>query len=629
MISAIPHQEARQSLLPQASRQDGSYPRPQMMRSAWASLDGQWDFTHDDEDAGVAAGWSAGFTPAQQITVPFPPESEASGVGEPGFHPVVWYQRRITTEEAHGAGWSQRAPRLLLHFGAVDYRAQVWVNGQFLGEHSGGHTPFTLTLPVAALREGSALVVLRVEDDPQDQSQLQGKQDWHEQPHGIWYHRTTGIWQSVWLEAVPDLYLEKLMWLTQGPHEISLTIRLGGVPVTSEAFEAASIQVHLWSQDLGEELCTAQTTISSGRQPVQVPLHIPRQRHGQAADELYWTPQNPRLIDATVTLRDATGDIIDAVSSYTGMRTVSLKGGALMLNGRPWHMRSVLNQGFWPESHLAAPSPEALKRDVELIQELGFNAARNHQKIEDPRFLYWADRLGIMVWGEAPACYEFSQRAVAQFTAEWIEALERDLSHPSLVTWVPHNESWGVEHVPDTPGEQAFARAMADLTRALDPSRPVVCNDGWEQQNTDIITVHDYTSDPKKLALTYSHGTRQQLTDGLAPSGHLQFVAGYADSGQPVMLTEFGGISFEPYGKQENSWGYTVAEDAEEWVEHIAAMYNALQDSRLLAGTCWTQLTDTLQETNGLLTAHREPKVGTYRLRQAITEGRQTARESA
>lgn len=585
------------------------------MRSFWSSLDGPWDFAYDDADVGLDAGWSNGLRTVQRITVPFPPESEASGVADTGFHPVVWYQRTLTTAELKSAGHGADSARLLLHFGAVDYRARVWLNGHFLGEHVGGHTPFSVEA-TAALEpaEGQTLVV-RAEDRPGDQSQPRGKQDWHREPHGIWYRRTTGIWQSVWLEAVPEVSVEKLMWLPHGPHELSLTIRLRG-----NASPGSRLRVALRSEDLDEELGTTEITLPAPGSPIRVPIHVARQRHGQAADELYWTPQRPRLIDAVVTLLNEAGEQADAVASYVGMRTISLTQGAFMLNGRPLDVRSVLNQGFWPTSHLAAPSPEALRKEVELIRELGFNSARNHQKIEDPRFLYWADRLGLMIWGEAPAQYEFSQQAVTRFTSEWIEAVERDISHPCLVTWVPHNESWGIEHLSEDSSEQAYARAVVDLTRALDPSRPVICNDGWEQQNTDIITVHDYSGDAERLAQTYgSDAARERIMTRLAPSGHPQFVAGFRDEGQPVMLTEFGGTSYQPQGKREDGWGYTIAEDGEEWLHHVNALYEAIRSSSFLAGTCWTQLTDTDQETNGLLTETREPKMPIARIRRAVT----------
>lgn len=599
--------------LPLASRQDGSYPRPQLVRPGWADLDGPWAFRHDDADEGLDAGWARGLPDAQEIRVPFPPESPASGVAATGFHPVVWYSRVIGPAELAAAGHGSERPRVLLHLGAVDHHASVWVDGALVGQHEGGHTPFSVDVTACVAGGGEHVVVVRAHDDPHDAAQPRGKQDWHERPHAIWYHRTTGIWQTVWLEAVPRTSVEHLRWLPAGPAGVDLTVRLRG-PVPP----GARVRVALRLEERDEDLGTLEVDATGPRVQVTVPL--PRQRHGQAEDELTWSPEHPRLVDATVTLLGPGGATLDAVASYLGVRSVRAGHGAFWLNERPYDVRSVLNQGYWPESHLAAPTREALRREVELIQELGFNACRVHQKIEDPRFLYWADRLGLLVWGEAPAAYEFSPTAVSRFTREWLEAVDRDVSHPSVVTWVPVNESWGIQHVVDDPAQQAYCRALSDLTRALDPSRPVVSNDGWEQQDTDILTVHDYEGDGAVLGATYrDEAARRRVVDGVAPSGHLQLVAGARDTGQPLMLTEFGGISYQPGAVREDGWGYTAATDADDWVARVAALYDGVRASSVLAGTCWTQLTDTMQETNGLLTADRQPKAPVAEIRAAVT----------
>jgi beta-galactosidase/beta-glucuronidase len=607
-------QRSAPAALPLASRQDGSYPRPQLVRRAWADLDGTWTFRHDDADAGLDAGWAAGVPVGEVITVPFPPESPASGIEEPGFHPVVWYARSLTAADLAAAGRSAAAPRVLLHLGAVDYRASVWVDGSYAGGHEGGHTPFTLDITALVAGDGDHLLVVRAEDDPHDMAQPRGKQDWHEQPHAIWYHRTTGIWQTVWLEAVPATSIERVRWTPAGHHAVDLAVAVRG-PV----LPGSRLRVALRFDERDEDLGTVEVTVPRGGRRVEVSVPLARQRNGQAEDELHWSPEHPRLVDATVTLLDPDGRTTDEVASYLGVRTVGVAGGRFLLNSRPYDVRSVLNQGFWPESHLAAPSRDALREEVELIKRLGFTACRIHQKIEDPRFLYWADRLGLLVWGEAPAAYEFSPTAVQRTTREWLDAVERDVSHPCIVTWVPHNESWGIQHVVDDPAQQAFCRALADLTRALDPSRPVVANDGWEQPSTDIVTIHDYEGDGAVLGRRYADATaRGVVTAGIAPSVHPQFVGGAVDEGQPYMLTEFGGIAFRP-DLSEDGWGYTAATDAEDWLARLTSLYDGVRASTLLAGTCYTQLTDTLQETNGLVTADRKPKAPVERIRAAVT----------
>ena len=604
--------------VPLASRQDGRYPRPQVVRRDWIDLSGPWSFRHDDDDAGTDAGWAAGVPSPRTITVPFPPESAASGIGDPGFHPVVWYSRTIGHDELVQAGHGADRPRVLLHFGAVDHRARVWIDGRFVGEHEGGHTPFTfdVTALLAETPDGADhLLVVRAEDDPDDVTQPRGKQDWHEEAHAIWYRRTTGIWQPVWLEAVPATAIDALRWTPASPASTALSVRFRGrVPA------GARLRVVLRFDERDEDLGTTEWDATASRPTLEVTVPVARQRNGQAEDELTWSPETPRLVDAVLTLVDASGAVLDVVASYLGMRSVGVGGGRFLLNRQPYPVRSVLDQAFWPESHLAAPHPLAHRQEVELIKALGFNAARMHQKIEDPRFLYWADRLGLMVWGEAPAAYEFSPTAVRRLTAEWTAAVERDASHPSIVTWVPFNESWGIQHVVSDPAQQAYARALVDLTRALDPSRPVIGNDGWEQQETDVVTIHDYEGDGAVLADTYrDDAARTRALEGLAPSGHPQFVGGAVDRGQPVMLTEFGGVRYQAAGRRTEGWGYTAAVDGDDWVARITALYDGVRASTFLAGSCWTQLTDTMQETNGLLHADRTPKVPIEQIRRAVT----------
>jgi beta-galactosidase/beta-glucuronidase len=585
-----------------------------MMRNAWADLDGTWSFRHDDADTGLDAQWYTGLPEAQEITVPFPPESVASGIGEPGFHPVVWYARTITADDLVAAGASERAPVVLLHFGAVDYRARGWIDGRFVGEHEGGHTPFTFDVTALVADGADHVLVVRAEDDPHDLTQPRGKQDWHEDAHAIWYRRTTGIWQTVWLEAVPATGIAHIQWLPAGPAGVDLTVRLRGRPAAG-----TRLRVALRFDERDEDLGTTDVDVPAGATSLHVPVPVRRQRNGQAEDELSWSPEHPRLIDATVSVHDAAGGVVDAVASYLGIRTVGVARGAFLLNGRPYDVRSVLNQGYWPDSHLAAPSRAALRREVELIKELGFTACRIHQKIEDPRFLHWADRLGLLVWGETPSAYEFSATAVRRLTREWMDAVDRDASHPSIVTWVPFNESWGIQHVAADPAQQAYSRALTDLTRALDPTRPVVSNDGWEQQNSDIITVHDYEGDGGVLARTYADGpARKHLLDGMGPAGRRILLDGSDDHGRPVMLTEFGGIDYQPTVRREDGWGYTAAVDAQDWIARLTALYDGIRASTFLAGSCYTQLTDTMQETNGLLTADREPKTAIEEIRAAV-----------
>jgi hypothetical protein len=419
----------------------------------------------------------------------------------------------------------------------------------------------------------------------------------------------------VWLEAVPAVSIRGLRWVPVDHAHVSLGITLRG-----RAAAGSSVRVALRWEERGEDLGTVVASIPTETDVVDLVVPVVRQAHGQAEDELLWSPEQPRLVDATVTLLDADGAPADAVASYLGVRTVATDRGSFLLNDRPYDVRSVLDQGYWPGSHLAAPSYAAHRQEVELIKELGFTAARMHQKIEDPRFLYWADRLGLLVWGEAPNAYAFSPVAVQRLMREWMDAVERDVSHPCIATWVPVNESWGVQQIPSDGRQQAYSRALADVTRALDGSRPVISNDGWEHTSSDIISIHDYEGDGEVLARTYADdAARARLLSTMGPGGRRILVDGVDDDGQPLMLTEFGGVDYQPGGAREDGWGYTAAADGDDWIARITGLYDAIRMSEVLAGSCYTQFTDTMQETNGLLTADRVPKTDIARIRRAVT----------
>lgn len=601
-----------------ASQQDGRYPRPQLVRPSWTELSGDWAFAFDDDDIGLAARWFADPQFDRSIQVPFPFESAASGIQDTGFHKVAWYSRAFDDNDLADAGFFA-GQRLHVHFGAVDYRASVWVDGTFLGSHEGGHTPFSFDITdavVSGLPEHT--IVVRAEDDPLDVTQPRGKQDWRVDPHSIWYHRTSGIWQPVWLEVTNPLAVTLVHWVADLP-DASVRVR-----VDLSRRPAAGTTVSFSLSFDGVPLTHATVAVTATTQSFT--LALPVQMNGQAYEELLWTPESPRLIDATLTVRTgssphAQGTVVDVVHSYLGLRSAAIAQGRFLLNDRPYYVRSVLQQGYWPESHLASPSPEALRRDVELIKELGFNATRVHQKIEDPRFLYWTDRLGLLVWGETPGAFEFGATAVQRMLAEWTEVIERDLSHPSLVTWVPLNESWGVQHIAHNPAQQNYARALVALTRTLDPSRPVISNDGWEHVDSDILSVHDYESAGDILRERYSdEHAKHALLRNLGPAGRRLLLPGQDIGERPVMLTEFGGISFATHYTDSDAWGYSSAQTAEEFLDRMDAVVSAVHASSFLAGFCYTQLTDTLQETNGLLDENRMPKAPVWQLRAIVTQ---------
>ena len=614
-----------------ATAQDGTYPRPQLVRRLWRDLTGPWGFASDERDEGLDATW---FRPGtadvfdRAIQVPFPPESAASGIGHAGHLAVVWYRRTLTAEDLDGAGSGTQGERLLLHFGAVDHHADVWLDGQHLGEHDGGQSPFSFDVTgVVRGADGRDLeLVVRAHDDPLDVSQPRGKQDWLTEPHSIWYDRTTGIWQPVWLEAVPALHVSELAWEADVPDgSVHLLVRLSRRPTTP-----VTLAVRLELE--GELLAEHHVRVLD--RDVRVTVDLPRQANGQQYEEILWSPERPTLIDATVELTEqgeTAGDgpdegPTDTVASYLGLRHVAVAHGLFLLNDRPYYLRSVLEQGFWPESHLAAPSADALRAEVQVIKDLGFNSARVHQKAEDPRFLFWADKLGLALWAETANAYAFSPRSVELLTREWLELVRRDRSHPSIVTWVPLNESWGVQHGAHDVRQQHYGLGLAQLTRALDRTRPVVSNDGWEHTDSDIWSVHDYAARGDELRARYGTPEAVQLLlDGVGPAGRrlrLTSVARPVDRGQPLMLTEFGGVSYA--GGRADAWGYSTATDDADFEARVGDLLDAVRDCRPIAGYCWTQLTDTGQETNGLLRADRSPKLAMDVLRRLVVGHRPT-----
>jgi len=580
----------------------GVHPRPQLTRDRWFDLSGEWQFSYDDSDIGLSRCWyrtwhsSAGVV-ERSITVPYPPESAASGIGDTGYHRVLWYRRTFTAPHQPGE-------RLLLHFGAVDYSAEVWLNGQLVASHTGGHTPFSADITDALLDSAEQVLVVRAVDDPRDLEQPRGKQDWQDEPHAIWYERTSGIWQRVWLEPVPAVRIEKLRWT---PDVEAAVLRLD-VRLNQVAQQPLRLRLRLTGQDT--ELADSTVSVTRGRATIAV--RLPQADMTLERQRMLWSPETPNLFEAEIELygndEAGTPTPVDRVHSYAAMRSIAASNNRILLNGRPYFLRLVLDQGYWPESHLAVPDSEATRREVQLVRELGFNGVRLHQRAADPSFLYWCDRLGLLVWAEMPAAYEFSTRAVERITEEWTEIQRRDYSHPCIIAWVPINESWGVPTLTSSAAQRSFVTALYHLTKALDPTRLVVGNDGWEQIVTDVLTVHDYTAHGKVLSQRYGNTAAVSTTlQDVQPGYRSVLLPGMTADGLPLMITEFGGISYDT--DDGPSWhGYSVARSSEELLARYRALVDALLDAPAISGFCYTQLTDTLQEKNGLLTADRTPK---------------------
>lgn len=584
------------------------HPQP-LLRRPVELLDGEWDVTVDRD-----AALSLGQVPFDdRIRVPFAPETAAGGLGLTGPVRRAWYRRPLPAA-APGV-------RTLLHFGAVDRIADVWVGGQHVATHEGGWTPWSVDV-TDHLGDTGADLVVRAEDDERDLDAPRGKQEWQEEPHVIWYPRTTGIWRTVWLEQVGAVRVEDVRWSAE-PRTTTLTATVR----ISPAAVGSRLRIRL---------------VLAGRVLVDDDVLVTRPEitrsfalgDGGLDDRtaLLWWPHRPVLIDAELALVDPRGEVLDEVASYAAVRSARVEDGRFLLNNRQLRPRLVLDQGYWPDTGLTPPDGAALRRDLELTRALGFHGARKHQKTEDPRYLAWADRLGMLVWAEMPSAYRPGDVSARRLLAEWADVVVAHRGHPSVVTWVPVNESWGAPEAEHDPRQAELVRALAALTGALDGTRPVSVNDGWETTGGHVLGVHDYDQSPARLAARYADA--EALSGGLAArraDGRLADLDRAPAGRRAVMLSEFGGISLrareeavaDPREVADGTaaWGYGDAGSPDELLERYRGMWRAVHDSTVLAGACWTQLTDTYQEVNGLLRADRTPKVDPELL-SAATRGR-------
>lgn len=577
------------------------YPRPQFYREAWFNLNGEWEFAFDDDYAGEAENWSQGKQPfAQTIQVPFAYQSQLSGIGDPDFHDNVWYRRTFEVPKTFAG------KKVLLHFGAVDYEAKVWVNGIFVARHEGGHTPFKADISHALNTDGTLnTLVVQAIDESRNLELPRGKQYWKKDSASIFYTRTTGIWQTVWMEAVAPTYLEKVK-ITPDMDNKCVEI----VPCVANLRSGTDLKLRVSVSFRGEPVTEQTYTVASRATRHTIGLH----NFNFHERETWWSPENPSLYDISFALIQD-GEEIDRAESYFGMRKISIDGGRLCLNNAPYKMKLVLDQGYFPDGNLTPPSDDAIRRDVELTKEMGFNGARKHQKLEDPRYLYWCDKLGLLVWSEAANAYMYSDEYVERFNREWIESIDRDYNHPSIVVWVPLNESWGVPDLARSRVQQHHAEALVHLTKSLDPMRPVISNDGWEHTVSDLITIHDYEWQREVLEERYEDPAKAL---GLIPGGHPILAYGYSYRGEPILVTEFGGIAYKK--SDWEGWGYSGASDDEDFERRLRDVIDPLLRADLVQGYCYTQLTDVEQEINGLLTYDRVPKIPLEIIRK-INEG--------
>lgn len=564
------------------------YPRPDFVRESYLCLNGPWSFAFDDEDRGLDERWYDGRSFDRSITVPYVYQSELSGIHEKTFHCVVWYQRCVELPAAEGK-------RTLLHFGAVDYEAAVWINGHPVGTHRGGSTPFHFDI-TPWLENGTACITVRVRDDILDLEQPRGKQYWKPESAGIFYTASTGIWQTVWIEQVSADRLERI-WITPDVDRKSFNLCAELVGASEKRLRCKIFcKGKLYADDV--------ISVHRNRAERAIWLDQTVTMDWNHQESLTWTPEHPVLFDLELEVL-VDGEVTDRVKSYCALRKISVADGKVLLNNRPYYQKLLLDQGYWPQSLLTAPTDEDFVRDIEAVKAMGFNGVRMHQKAEDPRFLYHADRLGLLVWGECASAYVFSRQLVERMLPEWEEIIRRDYNHPCIVCWVPLNESWGVDGIMNNSAEQSFSLTLYHLTKALDQTRPVISNDGWNHTKSDLLTIHDYEAEREKLLKRYNGALETLLAS--TPGKRTLYAQGFHYDGAPILVSEFGGIAFE-LDKVDKAWGYSEADCAEDFMLRYEAVVSALLDSPGVQGFCYTQLCDVEQEVNGLLTYDRRFK---------------------
>lgn len=554
------------------------YPRPQFRRDIWQSLNGEWEFGFGDKQ-----------NYDRKINVPFSYQWQASGIDDVSVYDTIWYKRKFTV--------SEKNKRALLCFTASDYETDVWVNGNHVIKHIGGFTPFSADI-TEYLKEGENEIVVRC-IDTLETAVPRGKQSWTGEQFTCYYYPNSGIWGSVWIEFFGVDCIENYSLQSDIDNR-----RVYGYIETLYG-KADEAEIVLTFKD--KRIKKQRISLDGKRTDYSINLADNAFDFG----ELLWWVDKPNLINVDYVLYKD-GNICDNAHARIGLRKISVEDGKIYLNDRPLFQRLILDQGYWIESGLTPPSVEALKKDIEISKAMGFNGARKHQKLEDPYFYYYAEELGFLVWAEMPSAYTFCDREVKAITAEWQEIVNVAKNFTSVIAYVPLNESWGAREIKTNKSQQNFARSLYYLTKSLDDTRLVSTNDGFENiEESDILSIHDYEiKSAEEFPIKYNGNY-----DGMHPQGWALFADGHSYKGQPVLLTEFGGIAFVNEANGE-TWGYgNGAKNADDLCERLEQLIKGIAKTEF-QGYCYTQLTDVQLEVNGLLYADRTPKVAVDRLKK-------------
>lgn len=566
------------------------HPVMQFRRQDYEILNGEWEFDFDDNDSGIKELWfdkKLGMI----INVPYPYQSKLSGINNQDIHDILWYRKAVHLKNTDGC--------ILLHFEAVDYRCDIYINGTHIAHHEGGHIGFVCD--ISDYRGMDIIITLRVYDPSFDKSITRGKQTWDLKPHDIWYTRTSGIWQSVWVEYKDKISLNEVRYY---PDDLTYS-NLVEMEFSSEAV-GKKLKIVIACIDYHKEIVL---DIQSQRMTYKFVVD-------NKDDKYLWTVDNPALFDVRYVIYDD-NSVYDTVDSYFGIRTICAKDGKVLLNHKPFYQKLVLNQGYTKDGLLSFEKDEDYLSDILKMKNMGFNGCRLHQKSESSQFLYYADKYGFVVWQECAAFYEFNDISKKRLKKEWYEIVKRDFNHPSIIAWTPFNESWGLDGVYKDVQKQDYAHEIYQYIKSLDNTRFVNANDGWEIVKADIVGFHNYEhgqKDEKGKYQKYCHDlkTLDNILN-MKPGQHELFASSTAYNGEPIMITEFGGIA---YNKDSNAWGYTTVNCEEEFIYDYRRMIEAIYTSDVICGFCYTQLTDVEQEQNGLLDALHNYKVDPLKIRE-------------
>lgn len=571
------------------------YPRPHFRRDNWLSLNGMWEFEFDDNHDGEMRGIHNGKIKLErEINVPFTYQYPASGIGDKTFHDTLWYKKSFVYDRVGDSA--------ILGFNASDYITTVWVNGHYATTHQGGFAPFTVDI-TKYLNEGENVIVVRCYD-PLDPTIPRGKQSWLNDPFSCWYTPNSGIWQSVWIDFVGDDSLEDFS-ITP---DIDTNSFSGEIKLRNCFADLIEIKVFY-----DNKLVKRQMFSPDGKYT----RYTVNMMEINFVDEItYWAPEHPNLFYVDINLYKG-NKLLDIVHTRFGMRKISITDdGRVLLNNKPLYQRLILDQGYWKDSGLTPPSVESIKKDIEFTKAAGFNGARKHQKFEDPYYYYLADEFGLLTWCEMPSSYNFNTDEVSYVTDEWQQIVNTAKKFSSIITYVPINESWGVRKALTSLEQQNFARSLYYLTKSIDPSRLVSTNDGWENiSESDMLAIHDYASLGSELKVKYNEATY----DDAFQTFRRVLANDNPYMGQPVLLSEFGGIMFERDQRDDN-WGYnSAAKNDDEFLARLKALVEGIYDADF-QGFCYTQLTDVQQEVNGLLDSEHNPKIAPEKIREILVK---------